>query len=460
MSTYFNYPSRSLIDELRHIAAELMKPGHGIVVTDESPSQLERLMEMFGINSSKEMRIQYRSLLFSVKQSLDEYVSGVAVHPEVLDQTTPNGCALHCQLRRKNVLVGVTVDKGLVPLLTTYGEYTTQGLDGLAGRCAEYKDCGCDFTMWRAQFNIGEYSPSYQAMMDNANNLAKFAAISQSKRMLPILEVDVVPSDDNDMERAEKVAETILIFIFKSLCEHHVNLEGTLLKFPALNAGSKCTKRYSPGQISKTTLRLLRHVVPASVGGIILHVDGKTEDKSLCLLNAAVIDPSPKPWPIIFSFDGILQSSIMMAWAGHCKNMQKGQQEFLKMLDAFSKAAQGAYVPGTMKSLADQCYCKRAFKALKTKPDPLPDDCVRYDEICRPPIVMPIAPAPVATVESAVVVAITAIKTEDTILAVGAATELVEGDPTVKVEEAKSTTEAAPEDAPTEQTENPPADSQ
>lgn len=267
MSTYFNYPSRSLIDELRHIGAELMKPGHGIVVTDESPSQLERLMEMFGINSSKEMRIQYRNLLFSVKESLDEYVSGVAVHPEVLDQTTANGCALHCQLRRKNVLVGVTVGKGLVPLVCTYGEYTTQGLDGLADRCAEYKDCGCDFTMWRAQFNIGEYSPSYQAIMDNANNLAKFAAISQSKRMLPILEVDVVPSDDNDMERAEKVAETILIFIYKSLCDHHVNLEGTLLKFPVLNTGPKCTKRYSPGQISKTTLRLLRHVVPASVGG-------------------------------------------------------------------------------------------------------------------------------------------------------------------------------------------------
>lgn len=195
--------------------------------------------------------------------------------------------------------------------------------------------------------------------------------------------------------------------------------------------------------------------------GIILRVDGKTEDKSLCLLNATIIDPSPKPWPIIFSFDGILQSSIMMAWAGQCKNMQKGQQEFLKMLDAFSKAAQGAYTPGSMKSLADQCYCKKAFKALKTKPDPLPDDCVRFDEICRPPILMPnIAPAPVATVESTVVVAITAIKTEDMLLALEPATELVDVDPAIKIEEAKSATEAAPEAAPTEQTENPPADSQ
>uniref|UniRef100_A0A0A1WLW6 fructose-bisphosphate aldolase n=1 Tax=Zeugodacus cucurbitae TaxID=28588 RepID=A0A0A1WLW6_ZEUCU len=452
MSTYFNYLSRCLIDELRRIASDLMKPGHGIVVTDESPSQLDRLMELFGMNSSKDMRIQYRSLLFSVKGEFDEYVSGVAVHPEVLDQTTANGCALHCQLRRKNVLVGVTVDRGLVPLLCTYGEYTTQGLDGLADRCAEYKDCGCDFTMWRAQFNIGEYSPSYQAIMDNAINLAKFAAISQSKRMLPILEVDVVPSDDNDMERAEKVAETILIFIYKSLCDHHVNLEGTLLKFPALNPGPKCAKRYSPGQISKATLRLLRHVVPASVGGIILHVDGKTEDKSLCLLNTIVSDPSPKPWPIIYSFDGILQSSIMMAWGGQSKNTQKAQQEFLKMLEAFSKAAQGAYIPGSMKSLADQCYCKKVFKALKTKPDPLPDDCVRYDEICRPPNLTPndMMPVPVATGESAVVVTIAAIKTDETVLALGAITEIDEAAPAPE----------GKEDPPTEPTEKPPSVSQ
>lgn len=165
--------------------------------------------------------------------------------------------------------------------------------------------------------------------------------------------------------------------------------------------------------------------------GIILHVDGKTEDKSLCLLNASVIDPSPKPWHITFSFDGILQSSIMMAWAGQSKNIQTGQQEFLKMLDAFSKAAQGAYVPGSMKSLADQCYCKKAFKALKTKPDPLPVDCVKFDEICRMPNVLP----NIAPVETA------AVKTEDTVLVMGAVTELNEVAPANKIEETVSAPE-------------------
>ncbi|CAD7011288.1 unnamed protein product [Ceratitis capitata] len=374
MSTYFNYASRSLIDELRRIASELIVSGHGVVVTDETPTQLENLMEMFG---------HFRQIC------LRRCDTSRGIGPN-------NSQRLRATLsiERKNILVGVTVDRGLVPVLCSNGEFATQGLDGLAKRCAEYKDCGCDFTMWRAQYNIGEYTPSYQIIMENANTMAKYAAIAQSKRMLPILEVDIVPTEDNDLERAEKVAETILMFIYKSLGDHHVNVEGTLLRVPMLAPGPKCEKRYSPGQISKTTLRLLRHVVPAGVGGIILHVDGKTEDRSLCLLNATATEPSAKPWPIIFSFDGTLQSSIMIAWAGHKKNVEKAQNEFLKMLSAFSNAAQGSYVTGSMKSLADQCYCKKALKALKEKPEPLPNDCVKFEELCRPPPVGPMTAQP------------------------------------------------------------------
>ncbi|XP_017485260.1 PREDICTED: fructose-bisphosphate aldolase-like [Rhagoletis zephyria] len=394
MTTYFNHPPRSISDELHHIATILMTPGHGILITDESLYQLEKQLEVFGISRGEATRIQYRNMLFSTGEKMADYVSGVAVHPEVLDLTTSSGCALHCQLRRKNILVGVTVGRGLVPLMCTVGEFTTQGLDGLGGNCTEYKDSGCDFTMWRAQYNIGEFTPSYQAIIENGNTLAKYAAISQSKRMLAILEVDIIPSDDNDLDRAEKVAETVLMFIYKALYDHHVDLQGTLLKLPVLHSGPKCDKRYSPGQISKATLRMLRQVVPPAVGGIILQVDGKTEDKTLCQLNAFAVDPSPKPWPITFSFDGGSQSSICIAWGGHKKNIERAQNELLKILGAFSQAVLGKYAAGSMKSLADQCYCKKALRYFKTRPTPLPDDCVKYDEICRPPTAQSMAAKP------------------------------------------------------------------
>jgi fructose-bisphosphate aldolase class I len=53
------------------------------------------------------------------------------------------------------------------------------GLDGLAERCAQYKKDGCDFAKWRCVLKISKHTPSYQAMLENANVLARYASICQ-----------------------------------------------------------------------------------------------------------------------------------------------------------------------------------------------------------------------------------------------------------------------------------------
>lgn len=55
----------------------------------------------------------------------------------------------------------------------------TSGLDGLAERCAQYKKDGAQFAKWRCVLKIGPHTPSYQAMMENANVLARYASICQ-----------------------------------------------------------------------------------------------------------------------------------------------------------------------------------------------------------------------------------------------------------------------------------------
>ena len=42
-----------------------------------------------------------------------------------------------------------------MPLAGTDDECTTQGLDGLAERCAEYKKGGADFAKWRCVLKVG-----------------------------------------------------------------------------------------------------------------------------------------------------------------------------------------------------------------------------------------------------------------------------------------------------------------
>ena len=83
------------------------------------------------------------------------------------------------------------VDKGVVPLMGSEGESTTQGLDDLSARCAQYKKDGCDFAKWRCVLKIGKNTPSYQGMLENANVLARYASICQMNGLVPIVEPEV-----------------------------------------------------------------------------------------------------------------------------------------------------------------------------------------------------------------------------------------------------------------------------
>ena len=71
------------------------------------------------------------------------------------------------------MFTGIKTDKGVVKLSCTNGETTTQGLDDLDKRCAQYYKDGCRFSKWRNTLNIGPLTPSYVAIQDNANVLAR-----------------------------------------------------------------------------------------------------------------------------------------------------------------------------------------------------------------------------------------------------------------------------------------------
>ena len=83
------------------------------------------------------------------------------------------------------------VDKGVQPLMGSEGETTTQGLDDLGTRCARYKKDGCQFAKWRCTLKIGQNTPSYQAILENANVLARYASICQMNGLVPIVEPEV-----------------------------------------------------------------------------------------------------------------------------------------------------------------------------------------------------------------------------------------------------------------------------
>lgn len=156
---------------------------------------------------------------------------------ETLYQKADDGTPFPELLKQRGIIPGIKVDTGVVPLMGSEDECTTQGLDDLGKRCAQYKKDGCHFAKWRCVLKINKNTPSYQAILENANVLARYASICQMNRIVPIVEPEVLPDGEHDLERAQKVTEVVLAAVYKALSDHHVFLEGTLLKPNMVTAG-------------------------------------------------------------------------------------------------------------------------------------------------------------------------------------------------------------------------------
>merc|ERR1712142_1402383 len=254
MTTYFNYPEPQLQEELRRIANAIVAPGKGILAADESTGTMGKRLAGIGVDNTEENRRKYIQLLFTCDKTLANSISGVILFHETLYQKSDDGTPFVDMIKNQGIIPGIKVDKGVVPLMGSEGESTTQGLDDLSQRCAQYKKDGCDFAKWRSVLKIGKNTPSYQGMLENANVLARYASICQMNGLVPIVEPEVLMDGSHDLERAQKVTETVLAFTYKALQDHHVYLEGTLLKPNMVLAGQECTTKYTPQDAAKATV--------------------------------------------------------------------------------------------------------------------------------------------------------------------------------------------------------------
>jgi fructose-bisphosphate aldolase class I len=166
--------------ELARIAKAIVAKGKGILAADESTGSMVKRMASINTENTEENRRLYRQLLFTTDASIAENISGVIFFDETFHQKTDDGVLFPQFLKSRGIISGIKVDRGLIPLAGTNGETTTQGLDDLDQRCANYKKNGADFAKWRCALKIGNGMPSQLAIIENANVLARYASICQS----------------------------------------------------------------------------------------------------------------------------------------------------------------------------------------------------------------------------------------------------------------------------------------
>ncbi len=329
--------------ELKSTVREMVREGKGILAADESLPTIAKRFAPYGIESTEESRRSYRSLLFSTP-GIEEYVSGVILFEETLRQRDGEGRLFPEMLSSKGVVPGVKVDKGAIPLAHSPGDKITEGLDGLAARLGQYRIEGAKFAKWREVYVIGAKNPSEQAVLANAEVLARYAAICQEEGLVPIVEPEVLIDGEHDMARCLEVTEAVLHAVFHALGRHKVVLEHILLKPSMVLPGKAFAKKAGPEEVAEATVRVLRRAVPAAVPSINFLSGGQGPEEATANLNAMNALFPGQPWALSFSYGRALQQPALAAWAGRSENAEKMQQAFLKRARLNGFARRGRYL--------------------------------------------------------------------------------------------------------------------
>ncbi|CAF3565161.1 unnamed protein product [Rotaria socialis] len=356
------YLSADKEKELVQTANLLMAKGKGLLAADESTGSMTKRLQSIGLENNEENRRVYRQTLFTGSKDLAQHISGVILFHETLYQNDDNGKPFRQILQEKGIIPGIKVDKGLVLLAGTNSENTTQGIDGLGERCAQYYKDGARFAKWRCALKIGDGLPSELGIRETANVLARYASICQQNGLVPIVEPEILPEGDHDLETCQRVTEKVLAATYKALSEHHIFLEGTLLKPNMVTAGFDCKKKYTAKDIARATVTALQRTVPVAVPGICFLSGGQSEEDASINLNAINQYQGKKPWALTFSYGRALQASVLSTWAGKSENVSSAQEQLIKRAQANGAAAKGEYGGGAGGKAGDQSL----FEANRT----------------------------------------------------------------------------------------------
>lgn len=312
-----------------------------------SPKKHNQLSSI-GVANTEENRKALRSMLFTAPGIADS-ISGVILFEETLFQSATDGRPFVEILNAAGILPGIKVDKGAVNLPGTDNETTTQGIDDLGARAAKYYVAGARFAKWRAVLKISETAPYPLAIRENAHGLARYAQICQQNGLVPIVEPEILTDGAHSIDKCAAATEAVLAAVYRALSDHHVLLEGTLLKPNMVTPGAEAEPA-SPADVALATVRALSRTVPAAVPGVVFLSGGQSEEDASVNLNAMNAaaksgDASfpKKPWNLTFSYGRALQASALRAWGGKEENVAAGAAAFLARAAANGAASVGEY---------------------------------------------------------------------------------------------------------------------
>lgn len=333
-----------MTERLEDIAIAMVAKGKGLLAADESTATIKKRFDTIGLESTADSRRDYREMLFRSGDAMKNHISGVILYDETIRQNAKDGTPFVQIMKAAGCIPGIKVDAGAKPLAGFPGETITEGLDGLRERLQEYYKLGARFAKWRGVIAIADGVPTWGAVKQNAQALARYAALCQEAGIVPIVEPEVLMDGKpatHSIERCYEVTEWVLKTVFDELYDARVVLEGMILK-PNMVIDGKNARKASVEQVAEQTVRLLKSTVPAAVPGIAFLSGGQSDEEATAHLSAMNANYTT-PWKLTFSYGRALQAAALNAWNGKPENFAAGQRAFTHRAKMNGLAATGGW---------------------------------------------------------------------------------------------------------------------
>ena len=311
---------------LEEIAKKMCAKGKGILAADESTGTIAKRFKSIDVENTEKNRLTFRQSLFS-SEAMKNFIGGVILFDETIKQKTTLGLTVPELISKNGAVPGIKVDKGAKPLAGSEEETVTEGLDGLRERLKEYYKLGARFTKWRGVYTIGNKFPSVHSIKSNAHALARYSALVQEAKMVPIVEPEVLMDGSHDINKCYQVTTDVLQECFNELAIHKVDLKGIVLKPNMIIPGSESSKKTSSNEIAIKTLDCLKKNVPSEVPGIAFLSGGQSEIESSRNLDQ-INKINDTKFLITFSYGRGLQASALKAFGKNQNNPSEIQKAF------------------------------------------------------------------------------------------------------------------------------------
>ena len=329
------------MSELNKIALEILGNGRGILAADESTGTMTKRLESVNVPSTAENRLLFRETLFS-SSSMKECIGGVILYDETIKQTSSKKKKIPDLISSMGSHPGIKVDTGAKVLAGSPNEKITEGLDGLRERLKEYYKLGAKFTKWRGVYNISKEHPSQLSIQSNAHALARYSALVQESKMVPIVEPEVLMDGDHSAKDCYQKTSDVIKKCFDELISHKVDLKGIILKPNMILSGNKSKEKISSEEVAKLTLECLKNAVPSEVPGIAFLSGGQSEIEATENLNL-INKINSTSFIMSYSYGRALQQSALKFWSKDIKNIEGTQKVFNHRAKMNTLASQGKW---------------------------------------------------------------------------------------------------------------------